>query len=87
MPYVPVTIGLKFNIRIRDLTARDVLVVTCQKCEKGYRVAPHVLHDRYHELYSIMSVEKDFRCHTCGTRGNMHWYVERAVNPTFPRAV
>ncbi|MEH6648355.1 hypothetical protein, partial [Sulfitobacter sp.] len=43
MPYAPSILGLKFEIRIADLTARDVVIVTCPACHWSANVAPHVL--------------------------------------------
>ncbi len=87
MPYVPLTIGLKFNTRINQLTARDVLVVRCLHCGKVYRVAPHVLYDRYPEMTQLGTIEKDLRCGPCGRKGGMSWNLERAVGPEYPRSV
>ena len=46
MPYEPVTLGLKFAIRVHHLTARDVLVVNCPACHKAYWVATYILYER-----------------------------------------
>jgi hypothetical protein len=35
MPFEPVTLGLKFAVRVRHLTARDVLVFTYPACHKA----------------------------------------------------
>ena len=60
MPYVPLTTGLKFQIRIRDLTGRDVVIVTCPACHWSAQLAPHVLFARFHEHIRLVEVERDF---------------------------
>ena len=60
MPFEPVTLGLKFAVRVHHLTARDVLVVNCPGCHKAYWVAPYVLYERYHEHQKLEVVAKDF---------------------------
>ena len=86
MPYQPVTLGLKFNIRIVDLTARDVVVVICPACHWTTNVAPHVLYSRYHELRRLIDVEADMKCKRCSEKGELHWRIERAIGPEFPRS-
>jgi hypothetical protein len=86
MPYEPVTLGFKFAIRLKQLTARDVLVVTCPACHKSYFVAPHILLERYHEHRPIESFASDFVCKRCGNRQDMSWRIDRAVGPEFSRS-
>ncbi len=86
MPYEPTILGLKFEIRIADLTARDVLVVTCSACHWTANVPPHVLHSRYHEMRKLIHVQADMTCKRCGAKGDLYWRVERAVGPEFPRS-
>lgn len=86
MPYQPVILGLKFNIRIVDLTSRDVMIVTCPACHWTASVAPHVLHARYHEMRKLIHVEADMKCKRCGAKGGLYWRIERAVGPEFPRS-
>ena len=81
---VPSTLGLKFNTRVSDLTARDVMVVVC--CGKEYRIAPHQLHAKYREMTPLYTLEKSFKCKACGTTGNMPWYLERAVSDEYLRS-
>jgi len=87
VPYEPLTLGLKFNTRVSDLTARDVLVVVCRFCGKEYRIAPHQLHAKYREMTPLYTLEKSFQCKVCGTKGSMRWYLERAVSEDYPRSV
>ncbi|MDX8348560.1 hypothetical protein SLH49_11230 [Cognatiyoonia sp. IB215446] len=84
MPYEPVTMGLKFQNRVRDLTSRDVLVVTCPVCHAKFNVAPHHLFARYHEYQKLMDIERDFKCRRCGQEDDFFWHIMRAVGPQFP---
>lgn len=84
MSYEPVSLGLKFSIRICNLTARDVLVVTCTACHAQFNVAPHHLHARYHELRKLIDVEKDFKCKRCGADHDLRWHIMRAMGPKYP---
>ena len=86
MPYESVTLGFKFAVRVKNLTGRDVLVVTCPACHKSYWVAPHVLYARYHEYQPLEVVAKDLRCKRCGNKREMSWRIERATGPEFPRS-
>jgi hypothetical protein len=85
MSYAPVTLGLKFQIRVRDLTGRDVVVVTCPACHWSANVAPHVLYDRFHEHVRLVEVEREFLCKRCGVKGGLRWRIERARGPEFPK--
>jgi len=85
MPYEPVTLGLKFEIRVGTLTARDVVVVTCSKCHARYNVAPHHLFERYHEMRKLIDIEKDFKCKRCGETHDLSWHILRATGPDFPK--
>ena len=87
MTYEPVSLGLKFSIRIHDLTARDVVVVTCTGCHAKFNVAPHHLHARYHEFKKLLEVEKDFKCKRCGATEGLRWHIMRAVGPRYPAGV
>ena len=80
MPYESIVLGLKFQIRVRDLTARDVLVTTCKQCHRKWNVAPHHLYAKYHQMMPILDVEKDMRCKSCGSR-DFAWHIMRAVGP------
>jgi len=86
MPYEPMILGLKFEIRIADLTARDVLIVTCPACRWTANVAPHVLHSRYHEMRKLIHVQADMKCKRCGAQGILHSRIKRAVGPEYPRS-
>jgi hypothetical protein len=86
MPYSPLVLGLKFEISIADLTARDVVIVICPACHWTANVAPHVLLSRYHELRKLVDVEADMKCKRCGVVGGLHWRIERAVGPEYPRS-
>ena len=86
MPYEPVTLGLKFAVRVHHLTARDVLVVTCPACHKAYWVATHILYERFHEYQPLEIVAKEFVCKRCGNKRDMSWRIERAAGPEFPRS-
>ena len=84
MTYEPVLLGLKFEIRVADLTARDVVVVTCGQCHARFNVAPHHFHAKYHEYRKLIDIQKDFRCRRCGANRDLHWYIMRACGPQFP---
>ena len=86
MPYQPVTLGLKFAIKVHDLTGQDVLVVTCPACHMVFMVAPHVLYARFHKYVAINDVAKEFKCKRCGHDRDLAWRIERAVGPEFPRS-
>ena len=86
MPDEPMIIGVKIEIRIGDLTARDVLVVTCPACHWTANVAPHVLFGRYHEMRKLVDLQRDMKCKRCGAHGKLHWRIERAIGPEFPRS-
>ena len=86
MPYEPLVLGLKGRVRLSHLTARDVVVVVCPACHRNWRVAPHVLYDRYHEYQPIDVIAKDFKCRRCNHGDRMYWHLERATGPEFPRA-
>jgi len=86
MPYVPITLGFKFAVRVKQLTARDVVMVVCPACHKQYQVAPHVIYERYHEHLPLEEVAKDMRCKRCGNKDDMRWSIERATGPEFPRS-
>ncbi len=79
------TRGLKFQIRVEDLTGRDVVVVTCPVCHWSCNVASHVFYARYHELRKLIDVAKDMKCKRCQNRKDMVWRIERAVGPQGPR--
>ncbi|MFQ6550517.1 hypothetical protein AADZ90_021450 [Aestuariibius sp. 2305UL40-4] len=83
--YEPVQIGLKFEVRVEHLTARDALISTCRQCHKRFTVAPHVLFARYHPGRRLIDVCKEMRCRRCGNAGDFSWYVVRAKGPEFPR--
>ena len=78
MPYRPVTLGLKFNIRLSDLTAADVVRMTCPRCTHRYSVAPHILLERFPSHLKIQDLEKQMKCKRCDYKGSMRWTVERA---------
>ena len=86
MPFEPVTLGLKFAVRVHHLTARDVLVVTCPACHKAYWVAPYILYERFHEYLPLEVMAKEFVCKRCGNKRDMSWRIERATGPEFPRS-
>ena len=86
MPYQPIILGLKFNIRLADLTARDVMIVTCPACHWSANVAPHDLHARYHEMRKLIDFEADMKCKRCGAKGGLYWRIERALGSEFPRS-
>lgn len=86
MPYETVFHGLKFEIRVSDLTVRDVVVVICPLCHWTANVAPHVLHSRYHEIRKLVDVQRDMKCKRCGDTGGLHWRIERATGPEYPRS-
>ena len=86
MPYEPVATGLKFQIRVRDLTARDVVVVTCPACHWKCNVAPHVFYERFNEMQRMIRVAEQMKCRRCGNRKDMAWRIERAVGPMGPRS-
>jgi len=86
MPYEPVTIGLKFQIRVDDLTARDALIVVCPDCHARFTVAPHVLHERYHPMKRLCDLEHDLVCKSCKAKGDLKWHIVRAKGPEWPRS-
>jgi len=77
MPFEAVTLGFKFSVRLHQLTARDVVVVTCPSCHKVYYVPPYVLLERYHEHCRIEALAPGFHCKRCGNRQNMSWRIDR----------
>lgn len=85
MPYEQRSLGLKFNFRIVDLNAADVVVVICEDCHWSSNVAPHVLFARYNKHTKIAQVQKDMVCKGCGLKGGLAWRVETALGPEFPR--
>ncbi len=85
VPYEHLTLGLKFNFRVGQLTGRDVLVVTCEECHWTSNVAPHVLYARYHDYTKVMQVQRDMVCKKCGRKGDLAWRVERATGPEWPK--
>lgn len=87
MPYEPLSLGFKFEVRLANLTARDCVVVTCPACQHRYHVAPHVLLSRFHERRKLAEIAKhEMRCKRCSNVGDMAWYVVRASGPEFPRS-
>ena len=60
MPYEPVILGFKFDVKVKNLTGRDVVRVTCEQCHKDHNLAPHVLYERYHEYMTLEAISKDF---------------------------
>ena len=85
MPYEPVILGFKFDIKVKQLTGRDVVRVVCEHCHKVHNVAPHVLYERYHAYMPSETVAKDFKCARCGAR-ELSWSIERANGPEYPRS-
>lgn len=81
MPYTPVTLGLRFNIRLSDLTAADVLRVTSPRCGKRHDVAPHALLARFSLSTRLVDIEAKMRCKGCPYVGPMRWQIERATPP------
>ncbi len=86
MPYEPVSLGLKFAIRLEHLTVRDVVVITCAGCHRRWNVPPYRLLERYHAYKLIQTLEQDMKCRRCGPGTKMHWYIIRAAGPEFPRS-
>lgn len=80
MPFHREIIGARYNLRVEDLTAADILVVACAGCGRVYRVAPAELRARFQPYERIKTVGERFRCRSCGGRG-CEWHTERAVAP------
>ena len=81
MPDQPRQFGLKFQIRLSDLEAADVLRVRCPQCGHVSAVEPHDLLSRLPSYSRIMDLETKMRCRRCHHRGSMRWYIERAYPP------
>lgn len=86
MPYESVNQGFVYDVRVENLTGRDVVVFTCSDCHARFNVAPHALYARYHPLRRLIDIKDDFHCRRCGKRGDGKWYVMRAVGPEWPRS-
>lgn len=80
MPYVPVTLGPRYIVRLEDLTGADVFVVECLGCRRVWRVPPHRLHLRWPGHQRLLLVEPWLHCRGCpaGGKGHLTWRIERA---------
>ncbi len=47
MPYVRVTLGPLYAIRLEQLLASDAVDASCMPCGRSWRIAPHRFHDRF----------------------------------------
>lgn len=56
------TIDLKFQFEVAQLTARDVLVLTCEECHWATKVYPHVLFARNQDYTKVIDIPKDMAC-------------------------
>jgi len=81
MPFHREIIGARYNLRVEDLTAADLLVVTCSGCGRIYRLAPAELRSRFQPYERIMYVAERFQCRSC-RGGGCEWHTERAVSPS-----
>lgn len=78
MPYESVVLGLKFTVRLSDLTAADALRVECPTCSKVWHVGAHQLYLRFPPYMRFVQMESDMKCKACGRVGDLYWRIVRA---------
>ena len=75
--YRPITLGAAFAVRIEDLTAGDVVKVTCRTCDHVAFVTAETLQAKFKPAFRLVAIEHNFRCRHCGERGNVGWHTVR----------
>ena len=81
MPWQPITLGLKFQVRVADLEATDFMERRCPRCGTVTRIAPWHLHALFPAHARLMDVEARMRCRNCGRVGSQPWSLWRAYPP------
>ena len=81
MPWEPLVLGLKFNIRIADLEATDFMERVCPQCREITRLATWQLHALFPRHRRLVDLEREMRCRKCGYRGKQAWCLWRAHPP------
>ena len=81
MPLHPVTLGLKFAVRISTLTPADVVEVVCGQCGHRHMVAPYQLILRFPLHTRLIDLPARFRCRSCRAEGGGRIAVYRAEPP------
>lgn len=78
MPWEPLILGLKFNIRIADLEATDFMDRVCPQCREVTRLATWQLHALFPSYTRLVEIEDRMHCRKCGHRGKQAWSLWRA---------
>ena len=81
MPWQPLVLGLKFQIRLEDLEATDFLERRCPQCGVVTRLSPWHLHALFPAHVRLVDIEAKMRCRICGRVGPQPWSLWRAHPP------
>lgn len=81
IPWQPLTLGLKFQIRIADLEATDFMERRCPQCRTITRISPWHLHALFPAHARLVDLEAKMTCRQCGTTGPQPWSLWRAHPP------
>jgi len=80
--YEPVTLGMKFAVRIGDLEDSDGLHITCWKCGHDAVIPAAVLKWRFDANDRILQLEHRLPCGKCRNRDLNHWQTVRPIADT-----
>ncbi|MEZ5667931.1 MAG: hypothetical protein R3F55_10960 [Alphaproteobacteria bacterium] len=69
--------GPRYAVRLGDLRAWHVLVVSCFACRHRAELRPERLAQRFGPQTFVVALEKRLRCKRCGNRLHNSWAVER----------
>jgi hypothetical protein len=62
MPWQPLTLGLKFQVRVADLQAADFMERRCPQCGEVTRISPWHLHALFPAHVRLVDVEGRMKC-------------------------
>lgn len=78
MPSRKIYIAPAWSLKLSDLSAADLLVVECGICGKKYRLATHVLHERFEPHEPMKNIRRLMACKKCGQSVSLSTHIERA---------
>jgi phage FluMu protein Com len=81
MPWQPLILGLKFQVRIANLQATDFLERRCPQCATTTRISSWHLHALFPAHARLVDIESRMRCRRCGRVGPQPWRLWRAHPP------
>lgn len=81
VPWQPLVLGLKLQVRIADLETTDFLERRCPQCTTVTRISPWHLHALFPAHVRLVDIEGRMRCRKCGRVGPQPWSLWRAYPP------